>query len=301
MSRAERVQGCVFCLGALGAVGLSLLGRLSPAVELWAVAAAVVVFGVPHGALDPVLARARAQWTAARWAGFWLGYAALAALVVAVWAGAPALFLAGFLLVSAAHFAGDPAPGAPWPVRVLHGGAPLVLPAFLHGAEVEGLFALLAGPGAAAAAVAVLAPLSGPWLVACLCMAIVRRRADPWGSGELLCLALLATVAPPLVGFAVFFCLCHSARHVLRTAEGVGAPVSRILLQTAAPMAVVVGGGAAAWLLLDGVPVDARVMQVVFVGLASLTVPHMLVVWGWLNAAPLRLRPSSSPRGRGMG
>lgn len=297
MNRAERVQGCVFCLGALAAAGLSLLGRLPPAVELWAVAAAVVVFGVPHGALDPVLARARAQWTAARWAGFWLGYAALATMVVAVWAGAPALFLAGFLLVSAAHFAGDPAAGAPWPVRVLHGGAPLVLPAFMHGAEVQGLFALLAGPGAAAAAIAVLAPLTGPWLVTCLCVAVVRGRADPWGSCELLCLALLATVAPPLVGFAVFFCLGHSARHVLRTAEGVGAPVSRILLQTAAPMALVVGGGAAAWLLLGDVPVDARVVQVVFVGLASLTVPHMLVVWGWLNAPA----PSFSPSGRGPG
>jgi hypothetical protein len=52
----------------------------------------------------------------------------------------------------------------------------------------------------------------------------------------------------------------------------------------------VVMASAVAWHLLKDTTLDARVLQIVFVGLAALTVPHMVLVErvrlsGWLKGA----------------
>ena len=54
------------------------------------------------------------------------------------------------------------------------------------------------------------------------------------------------------------------------------------------PMAGVLAGSALAWVFLRDTALDARVVQVVFVGLAALTVPHMVLVErvrlsGWIR------------------
>jgi hypothetical protein len=44
------------------------------------------------------------------------------------------------------------------------------------------------------------------------------------------------------------------------------------------PMLLTVAGVAIAWWLSEGKPLDMRLVQVLFVSLAALTVPHMMVV-----------------------
>ena len=281
---AIRRQGAAFCAAALLTAALSpLLAQADPAAALAVLAALILLLGVPHGALDPVFARnvpgmQRGVQGMVRWAGFWLGYLALAAGVVLLWRLAPAVFLLGFLAISAGHFSGDPAAGAPPLARMLHGGAPIVLPTLLHAGEVGRLFTLLAGADAAALVLPALHALAWPWLLGLALTAAWRARTDGLAGLELASVGMLASVAPPLPAFTVFFCGMHSPRHILRTAVYAGSPLRAVLLGCAGPMLLTALGAMAAWWWLDGVAVEARVIQLVLVGLAALTVPHMALV-----------------------
>ncbi|MGO9418473.1 beta-carotene 15,15'-dioxygenase, Brp/Blh family, partial [Roseiarcus sp.] len=178
----------------------------------------VLALGVPHGALDTVFARNLYGVSGFRgWAFFGAAYFVPAAIVVGLWAGAPLVFLTGFLVVSLVHFSGDPVAGTPFIVRVFYGGAIIILPCLFHWAEVSLIFSLLVGAGPALAVTSTLHAAGWPWLLATLLAASSRLFADRSSAAEIAAVALLAALAPPLIAFTVFFCLMHSARHVLRT------------------------------------------------------------------------------------
>jgi len=77
----------------------------------------------------------------------------------------------------------------------------------------------------------------------------------------------------------------HSARHILRTVSYFdGYPKRMILSAAIIPMlltAVLVG---ISWYTRKDISVDTKIVQIVFVGLAALTVPHMAVI------EPIRMR-----------
>ena len=288
---ALRVQGIVFSAGALlVALGTLALGRLSPQLELIVVAVLIMVLGVPHGALDTIFAKQLyGIRTLSGWLQFSLLYLLLAALVVGLWLWQPGLFLLGFLAISAAHFSGDPLQGVPWPARLFYGGSVILLPTIGHAQEIGRLFGLLVGDATAAPLVPWLRWLAWPWLVGLALASLWQTRHDFWTALEMAAAGILAIVAPPLVSFVVFFCGMHSARHILRTMNFSGRSSWRYVAGAALlPMAGVLAGSTLAWVFLRDTALDARVVQVVFVGLAALTVPHMVLVErvrlsGWIR------------------
>jgi beta-carotene 15,15'-dioxygenase len=286
-----RVQGIVFSAGALlVALGTLALGRLSPQLELIVVAVLILVLGVPHGALDTIFAKELyGIRTLSGWLQFSLLYLLLAALVVGLWLWQPGLFLLGFLVISAAHFSGDPLHGVPWPARLFYGGSVILLPTIGHAQEIGRLFGLLVGDATATPLVPWLRLLAWPWLVGLALASLWQTRHDFWTALEMAAAGILAIVAPPLVSFVVFFCGMHSVRHILRTMNFSGRSSWRYVAGAALlPMAGVLAGSALAWVFLRDTALDARVVQVVFVGLAALTVPHMVLVErfrlsGWIR------------------
>ena len=276
-----RVQGLAFSTIALVIASASvLMPPPSAETELIIAAALILILGVPHGALDLVFARKlhqiRTPWG---WVVFGAAYAALALAVVGVWSVAPSIFLVGFLLISAVHFSADPAPGTRIVSRIFYGGAVIFLPALFHSSAVSQLFTMLSGPAASESVTFWLSLAAGPWLAALMvCAAFEAYRS--WQTGlELLAVGLLCVSAPPLVGFSAFFCAMHSGRHILRTIMYAHPMKPLVVLGTGiAPMAIVLVGAVLGWRLLDGRSFDARVVQLVFVGLAALTVPHMALV-----------------------
>ncbi len=278
-----------FPLAALATSAITVAATPSLATQLALLVPLVAVLGVPHGALD--IRMASRLWplerTRARLA-FGLGYLAVAAAVLGLWLLVPGVALVAFLLYSAAHFAGDWRGELPLVARLAAGAAVVALPAWRFEGEVAGLFAGL-GPAAVAEAAAALLHVTAPWAAAVAgAGAIAQRRG---GAGlELTALVALAIAAPPLIYFVVYFCGLHSPRHFVDTLAQLGLGrrhgVAAALPLTAATLA---GAGIAAALLLQrGVSAEAVALETVFIGLAALAVPHMLLVERfWTRREPL--------------
>ena len=281
MSRTLRAQGAVFAVTALCGIAMTLLlPRMSPRFELLTIAVLIAFVGVPHGALDTAFARQRfGLHTFRAWVVFSLGYVLVMLLVVASWWKMPVVFLTGFLGLSALHFSGDPVSGTPGIVRLVQGGAVLVLPAILYPTELTQLFGMLVGPGAAGVVAPVVSAASVPWACAVMvCITLTWSRSRQM-SFELAAVATLACVVPPLLAFAIFFCGMHSARHILRTVSWAQFTEGRLAIgAVVAPMLGVACLAGVAWMLRGDVPLEPKVIQLIFVGLASVTVPHMLLI-----------------------
>lgn len=289
MTPALRLQGQAFCGLALVLVIASVAGaRLAPRDELLAAAALVLLLGMPHGAFDVLVARKLLGVSDLKgWVLFTLRYVGLAASVVVLWWVAPTLFLCMFLVFSALHFGGDPAAGAPALTRCLYGGAVIVLPALWHGQELQHLLGLVAGPDAAASVAPVLGQLAAPWLAATVLACALQARTSWLAAGESAALAALSLTVPPLVAFSLYFCAMHSPRHILRTLEKLQAAEARRAVRLALwPTLAVLATAALVGLLAGDVPLEALTMQLVFVGLAALTLPHMLLIERARRAAP---------------
>jgi Brp/Blh family beta-carotene 15,15'-monooxygenase len=287
---AQRIQGLAFCAVAVAVTMFSpLLPEVHSAQALGAIGVLILLLGVPHGALDPIFAQRLHHIRRTRgWLMFGLFYVLAAMMVIAAWWVAPGAFLIGFLLVSVAHFSGDPAPPTPTVTRLLYGGAIIVLPAALHAGEVFRLFAMLVGTHRASTLTAALALLAWPWLAALLIAAIAQIRRDWRTALEIVAVGVVALAAAPLYAFAAFFCAMHAARHILRTADYAGGSASlrRLLMLALPPMVATTAAALLISLRMPSSALDSGLVQIIFVGLAALTVPHMALVervrWrGW--------------------
>ena len=293
MTPVLRLQGRVFCGLAVVLVIAGMAGaRLAPLQELLAAAALISLLGTPHGAFDAVWARQLFGVAGCKgWAVFSLLYIGLSAAVAGFWFVAPTAFLCAFLVGSALHFGADPPAGVSRLVRCLYGGAVIVLPALWHGPELQRLLGLVAGPASAAFVAPWLSRLAAPWLAATVLACALQARTSWPAASEWAALAGLSVVATPLVAFTVYFCAMHSPRHVLRTLASLpGTETRRALALALWPTLSVLAALALAAELLSEQPIEARAMQLVFVGLAALTLPHMLLIECARRVAPPALR-----------
>ncbi len=261
--------------------------------------AAVVLIGLPHGALDGAIAiHLGFSRSLLFFIRFILLYILMAGVVIAAWIFAPAPCLLGFLVISMVHFgAGDARHGTGW-VRgaevLAHGGLVVAGISQMHRPEVDVIFAYLTGGDTTLVwqGLDMLTVIVGASLVICLGQALWYRR---WrGTAlELGALAVLFALTPPLVGFAVYFCCVHSARHVtsilssLRQHMSASAMAMQALIFTVASW---LAGAAAIWWFADMADPQPVILRVVFIGLAALTVPHMILVDGFYRRTTRTLK-----------
>ncbi len=262
------------------AIILSLAIELTVTQQILVLAPIVAFLGLPHGALD--LPIAELLWPLNGWrgklrfAGFYLG---LTAVVIAFWLALPGLALCAFLAYSALHFADDWRHGS-GPLRWTGGLATVGAPALFHRHEVTALFAHLAPLPAAGIAADTLAILGGAALFALLSSIILWRNCRGRDATEQLLLFAAAFFLQPLIYFMVYFCALHALRHFSLAMAKVK-HVRRTLITATCLSILVIAAAALAALQLQTVhqfAVDESVFKVVFIGLAALTVPHMILV-----------------------
>ncbi len=276
---AAHWQTTLFALASVGIMAVhGLLDPTLPAQVLM-LAPLVAILGLPHGALDLPIAEAlwplRSRSRQAMFAALYLG---LAGGVAAVWLLLPGFALLVFLAYSMLHFSDDWAKDLP-ALRWSGGLATVGAPALLHHAKVEAIFSMLAQRGAALAADA--AALAGGVGLAMLAVStLTSPRARGPATLELAVLWATAAALPPLMYFAVYFCGLHSVRHFTATMGAV--PNGRRALGSAVVLSVIVTL-AALLAMRNGMTgtlaeTTEQGIRVIFIGLAALTVPHMILV-----------------------
>jgi Brp/Blh family beta-carotene 15,15'-monooxygenase len=279
MSKIQ-IQGLLFSIIAIS-VGLltTLLESTSPTLSLLILAILIFFLGVPHGALDPAFAQKLLLLKSGKqWLVFVVLYIALSAAVVCIWWQLPLFFMGSFLLLSVMHFSRDLNDELSKLSRLLYGGSMIVLPTLFHFSKMQDLFSVILNESAGLQITSFLHLIAWPWLIASL-ISIYLEFVKEWLVGlEILALALLSTLAPPLVTFTVYFCGMHSLRHILRTKDYTKMSFIRLGLISLAPMAGVILIAVLAWLYLPQLSDYERLLRFIFVGLAALTVPHMLLI-----------------------
>ena len=256
----------------------------------------VVLIGLPHGAFDGAIARHLGySRTLGGLIKFTTAYLGLAAAVVAFWVWQPGLALALFLLISAVHFGyGDAtaAGGMAQAVQIAaHGGVAVFGISLFHLQQVTPLYAALTNGDVLLAVMMTeffplfIMPVAVVYLISAIRDAGLRPRLV-----ELALLCLLLSVVPPLVGFAIYFCVIHTGRHMRHIWDRVRSQTAPryVLLQAAWFTLASWGGGGIMLVWLDSGNISQDLLQVIFIGLAALTVPHMILVDGLFRRRDLK-------------
>ncbi len=275
-----QIQGLIFSLIAiLTGIGSWLSGPVDSTARLIIIAGLIFFLGVPHGALDPVFAQKILHvdnWKS--WCKFIATYLVLMVGVVGIWWKFPLFFISIFLILSVLHFSRDLNFTTAKIIRILYGGSMIVLPALLHFNEMKQLFTLLLNDNVALEIVNFLHVIAWPWLIAIIMSIFYESVKNLFVSLEIFSLTLLTIFAQPLIGFTVYFCAMHSLRHILRTQAYADLRFNRLALISIAPMMGVSFLVLIGWFYLPDNPDYQRIIRFVFVTLAALTIPHMLLI-----------------------
>jgi len=279
MQIAERYYGRVFLLvTSVLALASVFHARLAPSTALAVLVLGVLFLGLPHGALDPLVARkAFANHRSYSPVAFYALYISLVIAYGLIWSRYPTLGLSSFLAIAALHFGSDWQHRGIALTRLAYGLTIVTLPALTHPAEVAAIYSTLGTTHAPlivtfSKVLAVMAVTAGG------AAAITQFKQRSNDAFEFVTIVIGATLLGPLVFFTCYFCLLHSPRHLLETAEELGlGSLRRVYILTIPTVLATIVLAAAVWFLLTDVSSSARILTLVFVGLASLTVPHMIL------------------------
>ena len=273
---AERWYGRTFLASIAAMLVYKLAGQpVEGTSVLIALGVGVVLFGLPHGGLDPAVAyRAFPHLAGYGWQSFALLYSLIGLMYGCLWWRWPGTVLISFLCISAVHFGSDWKGRGTWWSRLAYGTTVVTLPVMFHAEEVTRIYAALGATNGAA-----ILDLSKFLLFAAMPAALIgaltQRRRD---LVELLAIAVGGLALEPLVFFICYFCFLHSPRHLLGTARDMGLRDWRAIGKSVAPSLLgAVGGGLVFWAMMPTVGADERLLRVVFIGLAALTLPHMIL------------------------
>ena len=243
------------------------------------ICSALLLVGLPHGTLDiNLLTRYLTQRKKAATVLVFI-YLSLAVAMFVAWATVPIIALVMFLIISVVHFAEDWAEGDNSFFAIGTATALLTLPTLLHLDLMRVLFVDLTGRAAAAQIAAVmllLAPIALSAALAGLISEYRARRLDTVVTSVTTLSAML--FLPPLLGFALYFCIFHSPRHLVGGLREFQAEAPQLVKRAVVPLTLAAFGIAAlVYGALQRGTLGAHAVSAAFVTLSILTVPHMLV------------------------
>jgi len=264
----------------------------------WILLASVIVIGIPHGAIDHIMAE-KVYGLDSTWKGtaqFYGGYLGLMFAVGLLWMLEPVLGMLFFFAISVYHFGqadmedfvSPGAAGVPWYLvrgslilgLILFSDTAVSYPIMAQALSMDPQMlagALPAGPGA-------LLVLSALYAVLLATAFLGGKVVNGWRLlADTVLILVLFLAAGPLIGFAVYFALWHSAGHIIEMQQFLKKKRRPMSLSSfyvaAAPFTLVSLFGLA---VLAGVNhafgLEDQFIALMFILISVLTLPHMVIV-----------------------
>ncbi|MEY3882806.1 MAG: hypothetical protein RIS87_109 [Pseudomonadota bacterium] len=281
LEKSIKIQGIAFVILAFFVSLISAYTSLAfENTYLVIIALFIIILGVPHGSLDTLFAQELLGLNQPRkWARFIFNYVIIALIVILFWMILPTLFLLLFLIISCIHFADDLVAGTPIFYRILYGGIIIFLPALSYTDELARLYSFLIEAEHAQLIVRCMRMLAFAWLFGLGIASYKLLKTNILTSLEIVSVAGLAIICPPLLAFTVYFCGMHSFRHVIRSTHFLSVTSPKLLLMSLiAPTLAVLVAAYFFWHFMRPSAIDAAIVKMIFVALAALTVPHMILL-----------------------
>ena len=240
----------------------------------------ISLVGLPHGALDPVVAYRNGlikDWRSIT--QFLILYTGIVAAVVGLWMLAPVISLIVFLLISSLHFGRD------WRYTISLGGFGygafiLGLPAWTQTQQIAEIFRFLIFGASSDVPLMV---LQATGALGVILLAFDLQRLSWIRKLELIIFAGIASSLEPLWYFVVYFCAFHSPRHLIvefRQMRPETRLTAYIVVLTITLITLAIAAVSGSYIERYADRADIVIYQVLFIGLAALTVPHMcLLEW----------------------
>ena len=240
---------------------------------------AIVLLGVPHGSLDVLFAlRAYELNSLKAWVVFLMAYLLVAMGIILLWLLLPVWFFIGFLIFSALHFSDDLNTPNHLLIKLSYGAAAICLPSIVHGEALVGLYAVFVDASVAQRIVTISQWLTYPILLLMGIMLFnrqinIREKLDAYA------VLAIMTLLPPILAFAVYFCLMHSARHLIRSHAFFGKLNARLFIMALVlPTLAAIIMACGVWFFTKTLKFELDLIRIVFIGLAALTFPHAWVL-----------------------
>lgn len=252
----------------------------SSALPAMIAAVAIIIIGIPHGALDIEVAATRFGQSSTRGKiQITTAYLAAAMLMALLWFAAAPLALMLFLVISIIHFSADWRTGVDPFLAFMVGWVLIALPALANLNAVSAIFSLLTGGQSGAIIAALLACSAVPAILgSAVYIGLAFEQGRHGDAIDLTCCLIAMAMLPPLISFALFFCCLHSPRHLVEAVKDAGEiSLRQKALVAAAVMVFALGLGVLLFVLGDAASVDTNIIRTAFLLLSILTVPHFIL------------------------
>ena len=246
----------------------------------------ISTIGISHGALDNSKGNKLLKIYGIKQKYlFYLIYLILACLVVFFWILFPLLTLSLFLLVASYHFGKEDSNFGKIKKRrfislyfLLKGSIVVVAPLTFNTEETLQIFEILNVQ---------LTSINEKILISFLVLSFVSNILILGNKGiaviDWFTIVILNTSFSPLLAFTIYFCFLHSVRHSLSLIYELNKNNFNLgfkkFIKKALPLTIITGilYLIALFILINSYELDNAILKVIFIGLASLTFPHILL------------------------
>ena len=299
--RVGYIHSCLFFFFAIISIGIApYIPAISTQIIGLLCLCLILIIGIPHGALDVLKApRIRHCFNLTNNRLFFTIYPLISLIVIGLWWLAPSISLCSFLILAAYHFGKEDSllyiPSGKRSIYsetllfiILTGKGSLVIaaPLVFHHTQTLAIFNQLFSH--IELPILICYGIFGISVMLSLCVFFFTLPITRYHKSLILdglAIGLLNWTFSPLVAFTFYFCFLHSVRHSMGIIRLLGNDNWRkgtfLFIRHAAPLTLltIFFYGIALITLSSSYTITQSVLNTIFIGLAALTVPHIIVEW----------------------